>query len=42
MLNFKSLAAVAVLLSNIDIALAQSGAWVQCEFAGEGVVWDGR
>ncbi len=34
MLNFKSLAAVGVLLSNIDIAVAQSGAWVQCESYG--------
>lgn len=31
MLNFKSFAAVAVLLSNIDIAQAQGGAWTQCK-----------
>lgn len=31
MLDFKSLAAVAVLLSNIDLALGQGAAWSQCE-----------
>ncbi|KAK0100058.1 hypothetical protein ONS96_007996 [Cadophora gregata f. sp. sojae] len=37
MLNFKNLAAVAVLLSNIDISQAQGGAWTQCG----GVNWNG-
>ncbi|KAG4416443.1 Endo-1,4-beta-xylanase F3 [Cadophora malorum] len=37
MLNFKNLAAVAVLLSNIEIAQAQGGAWTQCG----GVNWSG-
>lgn len=32
MLNFKNLAAVAVLLSNIDTAQAQGGAWTQCKY----------
>jgi len=43
MLNFKSLAAVTVLLGNIDIALGQGAAWSQCEFLvecdAEGLEW---
>jgi endo-1,4-beta-xylanase len=37
MLNFKSLAAVAILLSNIDIALGQGAVWSQCG----GIGWTG-